>query len=397
MSDLVDTFESAAGELVGSMMELSSSMARFGARQLRAALGESASGEVVRASLRLLRQAPQAAGAALPGEAGRPWRELANKLEAFEHFQQVPALLGFCAGEGLALEELLRRASALGPYRSTWATEGLGYAYAESAWAAGESPRGLLSEERLAVVPERAVLALHTGAALSFAGRLLEAHGAASPADLERWLALWEANASPGYRDLLVEALGLVARNLAPHLLPGLAERLKVIDPVLPDYLWHGVGRGLYFVPTHALPWSGAHGRALDKARREPPDEGGRRNATAGLAWALALVNVRDPEILVDLLASHGGEIACPEAFAHGVASALVVWHDAVGHDAHLEAFLAHRPAEGGPALAARWDELVLAPCRQALRRAEERGRHDGALAALFRCPPPAGQGVSAP
>jgi hypothetical protein len=374
-------------ELVGSMMDLSSSMMTLGARQLGAVLGETASRQAMGAALRLMQQSAAVVRMALPGEAGLEWRERANKLEAFECFQQAPALLGLAPGVAPPLDEQLRRAAALGTYRAVWATEGLGYALAESAWAAGRAPRRLLGLDGL---PAHAIVPFHTGAALSFAGRLLATDGARSPADLARWIALWEENARPGYGCIALEALGLVARNLYPYLLPRLGELLAAIDPVLAEYLWHGAGRGLYFAPTHALPHSGALGRAFDKARREPPDERGRCNASAGLAWALTLVNLRQPEILAGVLRRHGQELGSGAAFANGVSSAVLVWYDIVGLDSHLNAFLAHRPA---PAVL--WRDLVVRPCEEALQHTYPQLRQGGGLAPLFRCPPR--KGVSGP
>jgi hypothetical protein len=366
------------------MMELSSSMMALGVRPVGVVLGEAVSRQTVGAALRLLQQSAAVAGTVLPDEAGLEWLELSNKLEAFERFQQAPDLLRPAPGGEASLEEQLRRAWALGTYPSVWTAEGLGYARA----AARPLPRlrdGL---------PERAVVPLHTGAALSFAGRLLENGPPRSAAGLERWITLWEAHARPGYRDLAVEALGLVARNLYPQRVLGLGELLRSLAPELADSFWHGVGRGLYFAPTHALPWSGAVGRALDKAWREPPYESGRRNATAGLAWALTLVNIRHPEVLAGVLRHQEADIGSAEAFANGVASAVLIWYDAVGHDPHLAAFLQYRPEAAPACLPALWRELVLAPCEAALRDTYPRLRQSGGLAPLFRCPPP-GKGVS--
>ena len=375
-------------ELVGSMMDLSSSMAMFGARQMGAVLGESASRQAIGAALQLLQQSAATVQAALPGEAGCEWRELANKLEAFGLFQQAPLWVGVAPGADLPLEEQLQRASALGGYRSVWTTEGLGYANAESAWEAGQAPGWFLGSSRL----EGAGLPLHTGAALSFAGRLLAADEGRTRQGLARWLALWEDTTRAGYAGIAVEALGLVARNLYPYLVPRLAGSLAAFDAVLAEYFWHGVGRGLYFAPTHALPNSGSHGRAFEKAWREPADAAGRRNATAGLAWALALVNLRHPEILAGVLRRHVDRGAAA-AFVNGVASAVVVWHEIVGRDVHLETFLDYR----SPDLGGRWSDLVVGPCEEALRSFASRLRRGPGLADLFRFQPPLRKGVSRP
>lgn len=366
------------------MVDLSAAMIGLGARPLERALGTDVSRQATGAALRLLRQSAELARAALPAEPGLDWLELANKLEAFEHFQQAPALIGLAPAAEVPLAEQLRQADSFGAYRSIWTVEGLGYALADRAWAAGPPPRRLIADG--AGMPAAAVVPLHTGAALAFAERLLAADSAPSAAALERWLALWESNARPGYRDVAADALGLVARNLYPWRLPELDTALRGLDAALADLLWHGAGRGLYFAPVHALPWSGAAERALDRAWDEPADEAGRRNATAGLAWALTLVNVRHPEVLADLLRRRGREIRAPEAFAHGVASAVLVWRDAAGRDPHLDAFLAYRPAGARPALPALWHELVLAPCETALRETYPRLRQSGSFATLFRC-----------
>lgn len=344
------------------MMDLSSSMMRAGARQVSAALGEAATREGMGMALRLLQQSAAAAGAMLPSAVGIEWLELANKLEAFERFQQASAMPD---------------PAETGAYPFLWTAEGLGYA-----WAAAGPPRWLRDSP-----PGLAAIPLHTGAALFFATRLLETDPYAN--GLEGWLTLWEENARPNHRDLAVEALGLVARNLYPYRVQGLGDWLRSAGPDLAELFWHGVGRGLYFAPTHALPWSGAAGRAFRKAAEEPPDEAGRRNATAGLSWALTLVNLRHPEVLADVLWRHGREIASTEAFANGVSSAVLIWYDAVGYDSHLANFLEYR--SGSPRL---WRDLVTAPCETALRHVYPRLQREGGLAALFRCPP-SGRGVT--
>ncbi len=371
------------------MLDLSSSMMALGARQMGAVVGGTAAWQAAGAALRLLQQSADLAGAALPRAAGIEWLELASKLEAFDHFQQPPPLRRPDGGAA-PLPEQVRRAETLGAYRAVWTFEGLGYAHAERAWLAG-APRRLLAGEALRGVPAAAVLPLHTGAALCFAGRALEEGEAASAAGLERSIALWAESAEdPGYGDLVVEALGLVMRNLHPYRVRRTAELLAALGPQLAESFWHGVGRGLYFAPTHALPWSGAAGRAFAKAWSEPPDEAGRRNATAGLAWALALVNVRHPEVLADVLSLHRREIGSDDAFANGVASAMVVWSRAAGRDHHLATFLGHRP-EG--AAAALWDDLVRAPCEAALEDAGRGLRRPGGPVALFRYRPTVEEG----
>jgi hypothetical protein len=136
------------------------------------------------------------------------------------------------------------------------------------------------------------------------------------------------------------------------------------------------------------MPRRDALGRALARVHRELPAGPARRNATAGLAWALTLVNTRHPDVVAVALERTATEIADPAeatAVANGISSALLVWHDLVGLDAHLAAFLAHRPE---PPCDALWRDLVAAPATAALERAYPRLDRLGGPAALFRCPP---------
>src|SRR5207248_11552272 len=112
--------------------------------------------------LRLVQQSAEVACAVLPAEVGLELRELANKLEAFECFQQAPDLVGLAPGGYPSIGEQLRRASELGAYRSVWTAEGLGHARAESAWTAGETPRRLWPDAGPDAPPANALVPLHT-------------------------------------------------------------------------------------------------------------------------------------------------------------------------------------------------------------------------------------------
>jgi hypothetical protein len=308
----------------------------------------------------------------LPDEAQTEWRELENKLHAFEWFRCAGPRLGLDTAAPAPLARPAARADALpDAYTGLWAMEGLGYAAARAA-AGGSAVAGTgAGGDRFGGLPARAVVPLSTGAALAAAELLL--------AEVDQG-AKGEWGAVP---ELVAEALGLVARTLDPWRLPCLDELLAAADPALADYLWHGAGRGLYFAPMHLLPWSGGCRRAFAKARSEPPHAAGRRNATAGLAWALTLVNVRSPEVVEACLAGCGDEAGAEEAVANGASSALLVWRQWAGADRLLDRFLAHRPAAAGRAL--RWRQRVVEPCRAALAASPVELLGEGRLAALFR------------
>jgi hypothetical protein len=327
------------------------------------------------------------------------WRELANKLAAYELYRSAAELLPRRVA-GAPLADAARAALALGPRRSPWVLEGLAFARAETAWqSSGEAgPEGLLTGSGAAELPAAALLPLHTGAGLALARRALAGLGSA-PADaelvraLERFSALCRANARPGYLEAALEAVGLVARTLYPHLVARLARAARAVEAVpgasgpvdLEALLWHGAGRGLYFAPAHVLPVFDPALRALRAAASEPEDRAGRANAVAGVAWALALVNLHDPEVLAAVLNGLDEARADPEAFADGVASALALRFDVTGRDADLEAFLAYRPACGACRRAALWERLVRRPAERALARRHPDLRGRGALGELFR------------
>jgi len=330
----------------------------------------------------MMRAAAAVMTGVLPDEAQAEWRELENKLHAFEWFSLAGPRLGLDAAAPAPLARPAARAEALpDAYTGLWAMEGLGYA---GAGGAGAVPGG----DRLGGLPARAAVPLSTGAALAAAERLLAGVGMGERGEGEtvepgRWLERCRDDAGPGFAELAAEALGLVARTLHPWRLRGLDELLAAADPALADYLWHGAGRGLYFAPMHLLPWSGGCRRAFAKARSEPPHEAGRRNATAGLAWAVTLVNVRSPEVAEVSLAGCGEEPDVEQAVANGVSSALLVWRQWAGEDRLLDRFLAHRPPTAERAQ--RWRRRVVEPCRAAIAASPAEPLRGGRLAALFR------------
>lgn len=341
-------------------------------------------------SLRLTREAASVMGELLPGEARTEWRELENKLHAFEWFTFAGARLG----GPVQLVDQVRRAAALpDPFTGLWATEGLGYAYALAGTngADGEAPRRLLAADRLAGLPDRALVPTRTGSALAVAERLLTRLDRGAGGDralVWRWLEHCQDGARPGFRELAVEALGLVARQLQPYRLGGLDELLAAADPVLPEYFWHGVGRGLYFAPTHLMPWSAGWGRAFAKALSEPRRASGRVNAVAGLGWALTLVNLRSPAIVEAAVWGCGDSPEVAAGFANGATCALLVWrHWAGAGEGLLDRFLDHRPP-GSAGLSRRWHRWrrwIVDPCRAALAASGRDLRRQCDLAALFR------------
>jgi hypothetical protein len=238
-----------------------------------------------------------------------------------------------------------------------------------------------------AALPGRALLPLHTGAGLGLAERLLgaldRAPAAAAGEVVRRWLQRCGAELRPGYADLAVEALGLVAGNLEPWRLGRLGAILGAVEPALAELLWHGFGRGLYFAPVYLVPTFDTARRAFAKTWNRPPDAPGRRNAGAGLAWAATLVNIRHPEVVEAFLAACSGMPESDGAVSHGAASALLLWASWAGEDPSLAHFFAYSPA--APERARRWRRLVVEPGRRALARLDPMRARRERLVELFR------------
>ena len=277
-------------------------------------------------------------------------------------FENVDTVLGLPRGAAVPLAQLVEHTHDLDLISSVWATEGIGHYYAETIWEAKGTPRGLLHETATRSVPARSLAALHAGMGLSMANRILAGVKSASsqcqsscdlPRALTQFFALCRENSADGYVGAAYEALGLVARNLYPHLVKHLHTHLSEMGDALTEYFWHGVGRGIYFSPGNYLPLGNLSFRAMEMARREPPDELCRANVLAGLVWAQFLVNLRQPEIVEDLLAECSGPIEAA-AFANGVSSATVIWRDSTEGDPHLDALCGYHPEtfaarDGGP------------------------------------------------
>lgn len=275
------------------------------------------------------RQSASWMGGMLPWPESRlACQEFENKVQVFELFEDPLRALGLPA-HSFSLGELLDRALQEDPFAALWIAEGLGQLEAQRSWPANsQPPRGLLCDPTL---PGQGMAALHAGMGLCFACRALERVDAGGSqaslnATVEEFVGLCESNSRPGYLQAAVEPLGLAVRTLYPWLALGFDEATGKAGERWRACFWHGVGRGLYFVPTNFLPWPGYSDRALQLAEQEPPDALGRLNAASGLCWAVTLVNVRNPEVVEGFWRRHEGRLSAGRHFADGAASALIIW-----------------------------------------------------------------------
>ena len=182
----------------------------------------------------------------------------------------------------------------------------------------------------------------------------------------------------------MCEPLGMVAHNLYPELLTPLDELFRRKLPDRLDVFWHGVGRGIYFWPGNLSPFLDGDGRALKRIAALADQEEARRNAVAGLAWAMALVNLDRPRITAFFLSRHGHQPEVGDPVANGIASALIVWNVCAPGDPALEDFINFRP---GNASISCWRTLVSLPVRDAIENELPALRKRNHLGRAFRYP----------
>lgn len=344
-------------------------------------------GRLLRLPLGIPRRVGDGLGVIARGSAaGEALVELANKGEVYALVRLVGRLLDVPEGFPLPLVELIARAHDLGDFAALWAIEGLGHEDAAAAWAAGLTPRRLLVDRPGPALPVGSLLMLHAGVGLGIAEHLLDPVDPWSSSErlrraVRESVALARENSLPGYAGATLESLGLVTGLFHPPLVPRVDAALERETPDVRDYFWHGVGRSLYFSPTSFLPCS--TWESFRAAARLAPDERARRNAVAGLAWALCLVNQRQPAVLDELVvAPHGRELCRDGAFANGVASAVVMRDETTPGAAFVEDFCAYRPRRSSPDL---WRQLVARPCRRALEVYRPALARAGRLGEVFR------------
>lgn len=317
-----------------------------------------------------------------------PWRELRNKLEIYLLVYNAENRLRITPIDRVPLAELVERAYALGPFPALWAIEGLGHIYAEQVLRDEPSSRGLLTSPEADAARPGALSMLHAGIGLAFAQRALGSTPAVEDSEwlrpaIEQFAKLCRENSRPGYAGAAYESLGLVAQTFHPELVApvDLELRQRAAGADLLEFFWHGVGRAHYFAPRNFIPcneidWEGTAGSA--------PHDAGRLNIVAGLAWAVTVVNMRQPVVMERLLRRHGEFLARTPAFSNGVASAAVMRHDTTPDARILRDFVQHQPSATEPFVALAWEELVRGPTLSLLSDHESRRLRDN-LGDIFR------------
>ena len=324
----------------------------------------------------------------LPGETQRlALMELRNKAEIFTQVRNLSNILHLPANELLPLPELVAKAYTLSPFVALWAVEGLGEYYTTLyTKLAGHFPQKLLWEEN-AQVPAKSLLMLHAGLGLSFANKLLSTVSPSAPRQeihnvVQTFVTLCRENARQGYLGAAVESLGLVTRTFYPTMPNLIHDELEIIAPEYLGFFWHGYGRALYFGPAYFVPVVRSAWGALDSEISGLRDE---LSAAAGLAWALTLVNMRQPEIAEGVLKTYISGSRFQEGFANGVTSCVVMRQDTTPDEPFVSAFYQHRPNSNDHQFLELWDRCIYKPAYNALNSYYPVLKQHHALDQVFR------------
>jgi len=298
------------------------------------------------------------------------WQTLRNNYEVFNLVKHVSSLLHVPSeSKDFNLPQLIQDAYALGAYPDLWAVEGLGHLYALTFWSKGRPISGILTDVSPEVLPAKSLTMMHAGIGLAFAQQLLSTRTPYSdPQELRsvvrEFITLVDANSRRGYEGAAYESLGLVTRFWHSEMVGVVEEHLNDIAPHALGYYWHGIGRAHYFLPLYFVPGLLSPWLAIEQ---EAPHELALLNMMAGLAWATAIVNVRQPQLLENILRIRGERLSHPAAFTNGVMSTLIMGIDITPGDTYIMQFLEYQPKSSDRRLIELWNSLVAQPAREAV------------------------------
>ena len=322
-------------------------------------------------------------------------QEFTNKLHVIMLVTQVHHQLGLDDGKTETLLALVAKAAELEMFPRLWAVEGLGNYVGDQALARsdGAPVAGLLTDPAVAALPPWSMTMLHAGIGMSFAKHVLKRLEPSSPAEdvmaaIAEFVSLCRHSSRPAYAGAALESLGLAARTLYPNLMLLIDTHIPSVDPELQGYFWHGAGRAMYFEPMNMLPSVNAPWRSIRRLDQEAPHDLARRNILSGLAWALTVVNMRQPLVMETFLRHHGDLAEEDDAFVNGVTSALLMRYDTTREDAWIRPFIHYEPRGGDEALTARWRTVITTPCERALSRTYRELSESHSLEQLFHYRP---------
>jgi hypothetical protein len=309
----------------------------------------------------------------IPGrKAAVAWREAKNKAWIMELVNNIDSIL---SGQGIdrPLNELVDLCYRMGTFPALWAVEGVGKFWAEKLRTQKLPLQNVLTDPELSTLPDGSMTMLHAGIGISFAMRSLEGLKPTTPREelsgaLKKFIELVDHSSRPGYAGCAYESLGLVTIILhSSEMAQVLDELLIEINPTVMTYMWRGAGRALYFHPKNFIPGIKYPWPGVPMAREIAPHETARKNLRAGIAWAITLVNMRNPEVMEDVLHYQGENDPDREEFVNGVQSSMIMRYDTSPDDQYIRAFIDHKPAVK-PAVAKLWERDIKRPGNEAVK-----------------------------
>jgi len=304
--------------------------------------------------------------------ARRGWREAKNKSRVMTVVNNVDKMLTPEQLE-MPLVELVDISYQNDQLPALFAVEGVGFLYTGRFYDRDLPRKNILTNPSLNALPEKSLTMLHAGMGLSLSSQTLrgltkESSNGEIQERLKTFLALCQNNSKQGYMGCAFEILGVPAVILhGLIMMQRLAEQLTRLDPIAAEYMWHGVGRALYFYPANFIPGIKNPWKAFDMAAQLAPSEPVRKNIIAGISWALTLVNIRHPEIMEAVVSRRPGNEAEDDAVINGIMSAVIMYHDTAPDDILLRKFIKHQPY-GNSELAKTWTEAISVPCERAIQ-----------------------------
>jgi hypothetical protein len=263
------------------------------------------------------------------------------------------------------LQTIVEKCYALGSFPALWAVEGAGKDLAEWHMARNSNPARLLTDAPLDPKWNKALLMLHAGLGLGFAKYVIE-RLPSSPSDeqvrqaVTRTVELCRSNSRPGYYGAAIESLGLVSRFMRNA---AFCRRVhEVLTKTAPDsvsFFWRGVGRCLYFHPINFLPGFSRPSRAPGLCEAEAPRAELKDSLLSGMAWALTVVNMTNPEVMEWVLEHDADYFNGSPAFQNGVMSSVIMRYDTTPDDPLVKQFMSHQPNPQNRALCDLWKSRI--------------------------------------
>ena len=318
--------------------------------------------------------------------------EMRAKIHAFGCFRNPEAWI---QGPQCTLQDwplFVEASHSFDPYTAIWLKEG---------WATRLIDRHLRANSEFPCLSisgaqsetlSASRLTLHTGAGMSFAKFTLSKWAATAQMPalgsvIDEFIERSGERALPNYRRCVVEPLGLVVRTLHPHLMAPISRLLSARSDEECASFWHGSGRGLYFDPIHFVPFVPMRRWSLDEAVSSAPGACARANLLSGFFWAMTLVNIQHPEVVIGFLGSmpveHWRQDA--SAVADGVSAAILVWHHLTGDHAVAEHFFEHVPSRAPETLRRLWEDQIVSLARRRLADDYQKLRQEDRIADIFR------------